>query len=113
MTYVLERFSRCALLVKRKKDGKRMVAKEINVACLPEKDQLSAIQEVLRYTSYIFLCMPSRTLNRRSSSTRVFMYVCSCVRVCFCGDYGALFLSMPVVEIFVGKGLKLLWSRRM
>ena len=47
MTYVLERFSRCALLVKRKKDGKRMVAKEINVVCLPEKDQLSAMQEVL------------------------------------------------------------------
>lgn len=95
---------RCALLVKRKKDGKRMVAKEINVACLPEKDQLSAMQEVLRYTSYIFLCMPPRTLNRRPSSTRVFVYVCSYVLVCLCRDYGALFLSMPVVEILVRKG---------
>jgi hypothetical protein len=36
----------CALLVKRKKDGKRMVAKEINVMGLPEKEQLSAMQEV-------------------------------------------------------------------
>jgi NIMA (never in mitosis gene a)-related kinase len=36
----------CALLIKRKKDGKRMVAKEINVAGMPEKDQLSAMQEV-------------------------------------------------------------------
>ena len=81
-----------------------MVAKEINVACLPEKDQLSAIQEVLRYTSYIFLCMPPRTLNWRSSSTRVFVYVSSCVRVSLCGDDGALFLSMAVVEILVRKG---------
>jgi len=37
---------RCALLVKRKKDGKRMVAKEINVSLLSEKDQLTAMQEV-------------------------------------------------------------------
>ena len=36
----------CALLIKRKKDGRRLVAKEINVAGMPEKDQLSAMQEV-------------------------------------------------------------------
>ena len=36
----------CALLVTRKKDGKRLVAKEINVVSLPEKEQLNAMQEV-------------------------------------------------------------------